>query len=230
MKPTVAACVLLITLQLRLTGSTTTPPQDPDSGEVCSQLKQLQQHKALTGKLKILLEALFEAFCNKNLAKTSTSTTLTSTTLTSTPVPAPQTTPGKNKRENKDFQKPSKSAGAPENASPNDSKRKEEPEASPKSDRKFLWIVLGVLGVLMLVTVLTLKSKVLICTRTYTNAGTAPRACLCRDLKSLPEQPPFIYIGVFYPPQTGESQLRFGNDTACMRVCVCVCLYNFFLL
>ncbi|XP_035275309.1 uncharacterized protein LOC118228116 isoform X4 [Anguilla anguilla] len=207
MKPTVAACVLLITLQLRLTGSTTTPPQDPDSGEVCSQLKQLQQHKALTGKLKILLEALFEAFCNKNLAKTSTSTTLTSTTLTSTPVPT-----------------------APENASPNDSKRKEEPEASPKSDRKFLWIVLGVLGVLMLVTVLTLKSKVLICTRTYTNAGTAPRACLCRDLKSLPEQPPFIYIGVFYPPQTGESQLRFGNDTACMRVCVCVCLYNFFLL
>ncbi|XP_064193669.1 uncharacterized protein LOC135255864 isoform X4 [Anguilla rostrata] len=171
MKPTVAACVLLITLQLRLTGSTTTPPQDRDSGEVCSQLKQLQQHKALTGKLKILLEALFEAFCNKDLAKTSTSTTLTSTTLTSAPVTTALQT-GENKRENKD-QKPPKSAGAPENASPNDSKRKEEPQASPKSDRKFLWIVLGVLGVLMLVTVLTLKSKVLICTRTYTNAGVA---------------------------------------------------------
>ncbi|XP_064193668.1 uncharacterized protein LOC135255864 isoform X3 [Anguilla rostrata] len=131
------------------TGSTTTPPQDRDSGEVCSQLKQLQQHKALTGKLKILLEALFEAFCNKDLAKTSTSTTLTSTTLTSAPVTTALQT-GENKRENKD-QKPPKSAG----------------------DRKFLWIVLGVLGVLMLVTVLTLKSKVLICTRTYTNAGVA---------------------------------------------------------
>ncbi|XP_061102300.1 uncharacterized protein LOC133131144 isoform X3 [Conger conger] len=57
-----------------------------------------------------------------------------------------------------------------ESASPDDNQGKEKSQESPKSDRKFLWIVLGVLAAIMLVTILILKSKVLICVRVHTKA------------------------------------------------------------
>ncbi|KAJ8272002.1 hypothetical protein COCON_G00108610 [Conger conger] len=60
-----------------------------------------------------------------------------------------------------------------ESASPDDNQGKEKSQESPKSDRKFLWIVLGVLAAIMLVTILILKSKVLICVRVHTKADVA---------------------------------------------------------
>ncbi|KAI1887778.1 hypothetical protein AGOR_G00193860, partial [Albula goreensis] len=56
---------------------------------------------------------------------------------------------------------------------PHDHSEKEKTANLPKSDKKFLWILLGGLAALMIVTIIILKSKILMCTRILTNADVA---------------------------------------------------------
>ncbi|KAJ8339767.1 hypothetical protein SKAU_G00344000 [Synaphobranchus kaupii] len=257
MKPAAVVCVLLITLQLKQTGSAMNSSLDGESGELCTTLEKLVQvkDKAMTREMKVLLEALFEAFSqcitdltkaptsttasptptptppeetplttatDVDMAKTATSTTAatstlppsdkhlaktpTSPTVTSTPAAAGSKFPPPDaKRRKQDLQRLPESVSTPESASPNDSRGKEEVQGSPKSDKKFLWIILGILGALMLATILVLKSKVLICTRIHTYADVADYM----EEKMYRKNDDIVLLGVT-PGTEGEDDCYFS--------------------
>ncbi|KAJ8247429.1 hypothetical protein GJAV_G00246290 [Gymnothorax javanicus] len=110
---------------------------------------------------------------NKINHMTTAITTTSSITASTTPPPSTsKILPTSSKGTNLDFQQ-SASGPASVSASSDTNKRKEETLGHSKSDLKFLWIILGVLSVLILGTILILKSKVLICTRIHTDADVA---------------------------------------------------------
>ncbi|KAJ8373013.1 hypothetical protein AAFF_G00272040 [Aldrovandia affinis] len=202
------AAVFLITLQLLWTGSCVDSSRDGESGELCVLLNKLKRVRDgdMTDPMRTLLDSLFRAFSRCDMdqgttpASPSTAATLPPADMDQGTTPASTTAGSTHPQEESTL--PPAAPGLP---TPGIDSGKQELLGSPNSDMKFLWIVLAGLGVLMLVTIFILKSKVLICTRIHTYTDVADYV----EEKAFSKNDDIVLLGVT-PGNEGEDDYYYS--------------------
>ncbi|KAG7458928.1 hypothetical protein MATL_G00225800 [Megalops atlanticus] len=209
MKPARAASVLLTSLLLLRTASSGDPSSHKEV-RLCDFLNQLKLPK---NDMKTLLETLCKAFRDCGVQdeeiKSATETAqhihtaarpTVVTSRQSTTATGPEAGPALSKS---NMQEPSMilpNAGLPV-PTPRVKPELPEGERSQKSDRKMLWILLGALGALILVTIFVLKSKVLTCTKVHTYTDVAEYS----EEKLYNKNDDIVLLGVTAPGSEGED-------------------------